>query len=231
MKEKNDLKKALFHDIKNKLLTIKFNIYLILKKPLDEEKKEELLNKVLLTTDQVLDIVQDILDYEKYKSKKFKKYSTFNLIELVDEIIDELELDAQRKNIKILFVKPKEVLNIKANKEWLKKALFNILHNSIKYNRNNGRVIINFHIEKNGYILIIKDTGKGISIEEREKIFKKYYSTDQKTGTGIGLNLAKTIIENLGGTIIVKSEKERGSAFYIYLPKTPKKKFNLLFLK
>jgi len=227
MKEKKDLKKALFHDMKNKLLTIKFNLYLVLNKPIDEEKKEELLNKVLITTDQVLDIVQDILDYEKYQAKKFKKYSTFNLVELIDEIIDELELDAKRKNIKILFVKPKEILNIKANKEWLKKALFNILHNSIKYNKKDGRVIINFHIEKNGYILIIKDTGKGISIEEREKIFKKYYTTDNNTGTGIGLNLAKTIIENLGGTIVVKSEKEKGSAFYIYLPKMPKRKFKI----
>jgi len=221
--KKDNFAKIFFHDIKNKLLTIKFNLYLILNKPLPHEKKEDLLKKVYITTDQAIDMIQDFLDFEKYKSSKFLKHESFDLVELLEEIIDELELDAQKNNIKILFVKPKERLPIKANREWLKKALFNIIHNSIKYNKENGRVFINIHPEKRGYLLVIKDTGVGISQEHKEKIFRKYFSSDDKTGTGIGLNMAKVVIESHGGTIVFESEEEKGSVFYIFLPKISRK--------
>ncbi len=221
--KKENFAKIFFHDIKNKLLTIKFNLYIILNKKLPEEKKEDLLQKVALTTDQTIDMIQDFLDFEKYKASKFLKHETFDLAELVEEIIDELELDAQRANVKILYVKPKEKLTIKANREWIKKALLNIIHNSIKYNKENGRVFVSFHVEKKGYMIIIKDTGVGIPQEQKEKIFKKYFSSDNKTGTGLGLNMAKVVIESHGGTIVFESEEKKGSVFYIFLPKTSKK--------
>jgi len=221
--KKDNFAKIFFHDIKNKLLTIKFNLYLVLNKPLPQEKKEDLLQKVYVTTDQAIDMIQDFLDFEKYKASKFLKHESFDLVELIEEIIDELELDAQKNNVKILFVKPKEKLPIKANREWLKKALLNIIHNSIKYNKENGRVFINIHPEKKGYLLVIKDTGVGISQEHKEKVFKKYFSSDNKTGTGIGLNMAKVVIESHGGTIVFESEENKGSVFYIFLPKISRK--------
>ncbi|QCI28876.1 sensor histidine kinase [Caminibacter pacificus] len=221
--KKDNFAKIFFHDIKNKLLTIKFNLYIILNKKLPEEKKEDLLEKVAITTDQAIDMIQDFLDFEKYKASKFLKHETFDLAQLVGEIVEELELDAQRANVKILYVKPKEKLMIKANREWIKKALLNIIHNSIKYNKENGRVFISFHVEKKGYMLIIKDTGVGIPQEQKEKIFKKYFSSDNKTGTGLGLNMAKVVIESHGGTIVFESEENKGSVFYIFLPKISKK--------
>lgn len=221
--KKGNFAKVFFHDIKNKLLTIKVNLYLILHKPLPEEKKQDLLQKVYLTAEQTIDMVQDFLDFEKYKSSKFLKHESFDLGELLEEIIDELDLDAQKNSVKILYVKPKERLPIKANREWLKKALLNIIHNSIKYNKENGRVFINVHPEKRGYLLVIKDTGIGISRDHKEKIFKKYFSSDNKNGTGIGLNMAKVVIESHGGTIVFDSEENKGSVFYIYLPKISRK--------
>jgi len=230
--KKDELTRVFFHDIKNKLLTLKFNLYIIQNKPVDEEKKKEILEKLLITTEQTIDMVQDLLDSQKYTETKFLRYHTFPLEHLIREIIEELELDAQRKKVKVLFVCPHEHLMIKANREWLKKALFNILHNSIKYNKYEGRVAINIHQEKDGYLLVIKDTGVGISQEEKEKIFKKYYSSDKKNGSGIGLNMAKTFIEQHGGLILFESEKNRGSVFYIYLPKNMQiSKFKQFFLR
>jgi len=227
-----DIKQIFFHDLKNKLLTIKLNVYLVLNKDLPEEKKKDLLEKVAITTDQALDLVLDILDMEKFKSIRFLKYEKFDLSELIEEVIEDLKIEAQSKGIKILFVKPKDKIIIKSNRYWLKKAFYNILHNSIKYNIQNGKVLINIHSKSNGYFIIIKDTGCGISISQKEKIFKKYYTTDKKEGTGIGLSFSKTVIEKLGGTIILKSEKEKGSAFYIFLPKKVKRKLTFAkFLK
>ena len=63
---------------------------------------------------------------------------------------------------------------------------------------------------------------EGISKEEITKIFKKYYTTDKKEGSGIGLNLTKVVIEKLGGSIAVESKEKEGTSFFIYLPKTAK---------
>ncbi len=116
---------------------------------------------------------------------------------------------------------PDKKLKIKTNREWLKKALLNVIHNAIKYNKENGSLIIKVEILKRGYLLIIRDTG--IGIKEKEKIFSKYYTKDNIYGTGIGLNFAKIVIESFGGKIYFESEENVGTIFYIYLPKVSKK--------
>jgi len=211
-----------FHDIKNKLGSIKFSLSLLLNPNINEEQKHSLIQSVLVTLDKTIDMLNDYLDLEKYKHEKFLKNEKINLPQLIHEIIKELEIDIQRKNILVTVESPQEEIIIKANKKWLKKALLNIIHNSIKYNHQNGRVIISFAPEKKGVILTIKDTGIGISEEEKKYIFKKFYTTDEKEGTGIGLAMSKNVIESLGGAIAIDSEKGRGTKFYIYLPKVAK---------
>ena len=164
-------------------------------------------------------MLKDFIEVERYKRSKLKNHR-FNLNELIWEILEELKSDIERKEIEIVF--KHEKLPITANKEWLKKAFFNLLHNAIKYNKYKGVVFIKVEKEKSGYLISIKDTGEGISKEEITKIFKKYYTTDKKEGSGIGLNLTKVVIEKLGGSIAVESKEKEGTSFFIYLPKTAK---------
>ena len=141
---------------------------------------------------------------------------------MIEEIIDELQPDILKKNIIIHKSIPKKII-IKTNKEWLKKALLNIIHNAVKYNKENGHLFLRIEQTRNGYLLIIKDTGIGIKEKDKEKIFDKYYTNDKKDGTGIGLNFAKIVIENLGGKITFESFPQKGTIFYIYLPKISRK--------
>jgi len=228
--KKDEFKKIFLHDLKNKLFTIKLNLDLIKTGKIDREKEKEILEKLSLTSDEIFEALQDYFELEKFKSLKLIKYEKIDLGEYVETVVNELEIFAQRLNVKIFYVKPKEPFYINASKEWLKKALTNIIHNSIKYNRQNGRVFINLHKEKNGYLIIIKDTGIGISEDKKKNIFEEFYSSN-KTGSGIGLNTAKAIIESHSGIISFESTENKGSNFYIYLPKISKKlQLRLFFL-
>ena len=186
------------------------------------QKTENLIDKANKNLDESIDLIKEYLNLEQYKKTKFLKHSTLYLDSLIEEIIDELQSDILKKNITLHKSIPKKII-IKTNKEWLKKALLNIIHNAVKYNKENGHLFLRIEKAKNGYLLIVKDTGIGIKEKDKEKIFDKYYTNDKKDGTGIGLNFAKIVIENLGGKITFESFPQKGTIFYIYLPKISRK--------
>jgi two-component system phosphate regulon sensor histidine kinase PhoR len=218
--KKESLAKVFFHDLKNKLFSIKFNLFLLLNKKLSFEKEKDILEKISITTEESIDLVLDYLELEQYKKDKFLNHENINLGEMIQKIINELQSEIEKKEIKIIFTKKN--FFVKANEKWLKKAIQNILHNAIKYNKQNGKILIIISEEENGFLLTIKDTGIGISENEKKQIFKRYFTTD-KTGSGIGLNLVKTVINTLGGKIYFESEKDKGTVFYVLIPKIAKK--------
>jgi len=218
---KTPFAQVFFHDIKNKLGSIKFSISMLKNPKIGEQQREKLIDSLLSTIEKTIDMLQDFIEMERFKKTKFLKNEKIDLKALIEEIIEELEIDIERKKIQ-LYLNLKEAGQIKTNKEWLKKALLNIIHNSIKYNKEHGEIFITVVKEKNGYLLMIRDTGIGMSEEEKKKIFKKYYTSGKDHGTGIGLNMSKAVIESIGGAIAIESQKDVGSKFFIFLPKTAK---------
>lgn len=107
------------------------------------------------------------------------------------------------------------------DKDRITEALLNIIENAVIYNKDNGSVEITA-LKSNGQInILIKDAGIGIKNGDLEKIFERFYRSDTSRsieGTGLGLNIAKTIIEAHGGEIKVESEFGKGSCFTITLP-------------
>ncbi|GAX87787.1 two-component system, OmpR family, phosphate regulon sensor histidine kinase PhoR [Lebetimonas natsushimae] len=218
--KKDSLAKVFFHDLKNKLFSIKFNLFLLLNKKLSPEKEKDILQKISITTEESIDLVLDYLELDQYKKERFLNYKNINLGDLIEKVINELQTETEKKNITIYFTKKDAC--IKADEKWLKKAIYNILHNAIKYNKQNGKIIILIDENEKNFLITIKDTGIGISKEEQKEIFKRYFTTD-KTGSGIGLNFVKAVIKTLGGKIYFESEKNKGTSFYILLPKIAKK--------
>jgi two-component system phosphate regulon sensor histidine kinase PhoR len=213
------LAKVFFHDLKNKLFTIKFNLFLLLNKKLSPEKQTNILQNISITTEESIDLVLDYLELEEYKKDKFLHYEDVNLGELIQKNLNELETEIVKKKIKVFF--NKKELYLKADEKWLKKAIYNVLHNAIKYNKENGKIFIFIDEKEKEFLLTIKDTGIGISKEDKQQIFKRYF-TNNKEGTGIGLNFVKALIKTLGGKIYFESEKDKGTLFYIQLPKVAK---------
>lgn len=105
----------------------------------------------------------------------------------------------------------------------MEELLFNLIDNSIKYNKIGGSVDIYIDKHKNYTMIKVIDTGSGIPKENQNRIFERFYRVDKARsrdvgGTGLGLAIVKHIVKNLGGTINVKSKLGEGSEFIVTIP-------------
>ncbi|MDT0690566.1 GAF domain-containing sensor histidine kinase [Salegentibacter sp. F188] len=160
------------------------------------------------------DYITGILNH--YESEKLANTATeeIDLHNLLEDIIDLLGIE---EDCEINF--PKKNVNIKINRAALEQIFLNLISNSLKYN-NKERIIIDIGFEKQGdfYVFTVEDNGIGVKQEEQKEIFKLFSTLsilDRKgnKGHGIGLTTVKKLVTNLGGTVKIKSELEKGTKF------------------
>lgn len=184
-----------------------------------EEDTKLFAKKILNESNRMTSLVADIMKISELENQQTKNFEDVNLKNLILQIVDDLSLSFKDNNIK-LELKLNDI-NIKANKDHLYSAIYNIVDNAIKYNKPNGKIIINLIINKdNKPQLSIKDTGIGISKEDQERIFERFYRVDKSRskangGTGLGLSIVKHTLNNMNATIQVKSQLNKGSTFII----------------
>jgi signal transduction histidine kinase/Flp pilus assembly protein TadD len=215
------------HEIKHPLSIIKTSLELIKIPEIDEKEREKIIE---IANAAIIELTEEIdnLIIQPTQKKEFEKFS---LNELLQEIIKEVEPLALVKDIKISYDIDKIIIIGSRNN--LKKALLNIFINAIKYNKREGKVYIQAKKINNIIQIKIKDTGIGIPKELHQKIFEKYFRGEHPgiKGTGLGLYIAKKIIEQHQGTIEVESTPGEGSEFIItlYQDQKPLKSYFLLF--
>jgi len=152
-----------------------------------------------------------------------------DLIELVKEVIESIELKAEKKHIKISILrKNMEPLWIMADEDKITQIITNLLINSIKYGSEKGKTEISFDDMKKQILVKIKDNGVGIKDKEISRVFDRFYRTDaarehDQKGFGLGLSIVKHIVEAHGQTIHVNSVKHEGSTFSFTLKKAGKR--------
>ncbi|MFI4881979.1 MAG: sensor histidine kinase, partial [Phycisphaerales bacterium JB064] len=147
------------------------------------------------------------------------------LDQLFEELKQEFEHQAQAKNITLKFTLPPKLPVIKGDRDKLLQAYHNVLGNAIKYTPEGGEVTLSADIGDQGLAVTVRDTGVGISDQDRQKIFERFYRTDDvrasgTQGTGLGLTLAKEIMLCHEGAIDVDSTPGKGSVFTLSLPNT-----------
>ncbi len=152
----------------------------------------------------------------------------FDFHDPAEKVIQSVQALADTKQITIHFNAPNS-LTINGDLEKLKQLLYILLDNAIKYTQNGGAVHVALEMrgdEKESALVIeVKDTGIGISLEDQQRIFDRFYRVDkartrQLGGHGLGLSIAKWIVDIHGGTIRVTSELNRGSTFTVCIPTT-----------
>lgn len=187
------------------------------------DEAKEVIERVFLSSKNLSKVVEDLLNVTKIEQGGMKyEMVSFDLSSLTREIVNYFSINAERKNLKILF-KNKEGSNFYVNgdKEKIRQVILNLIDNSIKYTKEGGIDI--FVDKKDDKILIsIKDTGVGLSKEVKQSLFKKFARGEggkiDSSGTGLGLYLAKEIIEAHKGRVWVESPGlNMGSTFYIEL--------------
>ena len=161
--------------------------------------------------------IQELLDYGRPSKASIQECSVNDLINGVLSFSAAL---LREQSVKVELRLNNEVSKISADTERLKKVFVNIIVNAAEAMPTGGKLKITTKETNNMVMISFSDTGEGIPVEEKSRIFDPFYTT-KKTGTGLGLSISYQTIELLGGTIEVDSNLDKGSTFIINLPVTP----------
>ncbi|HEY8666722.1 MAG TPA: ATP-binding protein, partial [Tepidisphaeraceae bacterium] len=169
-------------------------------------------------------IVGEMLSVAEIEAGSFKLRSADIYLDLLlEELKADFEQQAKDKKMTLLFNLPPKLPVVHGDRDKIVVALHNLVGNALKYTPEGGQVTVSAVVDRGQLSIDVNDTGIGISEEEAEQIFEKFYrSKDPRvgkiTGTGLGLTLAREVVRLHGGDITVRSEVNKGSTFTITLP-------------
>ncbi|MFW5891409.1 MAG: ATP-binding protein, partial [bacterium] len=212
------------HELKTPLASIKLlTENLLLQEDIEKKVYREFLKDINDEIDRLNNIVTELLALVDLDKNKLKlNYQLTYLNHILEKIIEQLNPLAEGKNIKLV-LEEKDRIQIKIDKNKLKQAIINVVHNAIKYSEKGSVVKVSLYSDKVYATIKVSDTGYGIPKNSIPYIFNRFYRVDKarsrKTGgTGLGLSISKQIINMHHGTINVKSRVGKGTTFYIKIP-------------
>lgn len=220
------------HQLRTPISAIKWSLQTLLDGDLGElnAKQKEILNQALKTNNKVINLIGDLLNVAEIEEGRYlSKVVLADIEDVILVIIGDYEEEAKKKNIKIELEKLQEQIpKVMMDIEKMKIVLKNIIDNAIRYTTGGGTVSISISAERDFIKVKIKDTGIGIPASQQKNLFKKFFRASNimkidTEGTGLGLYIAKNIIEAHEGKIWFESEENQGTTFYFTLP--VKKKF------
>src|SRR6056300_223351 len=216
------------HELKTPLFTIQGYILTLLEGAMKDKKvREKYIIRAAKGVDRLISIVKDLDLITQFESGiKTVDKSKFNIYELVDNVFELMEFEAEKNNISLQTEKDENNPNyVYADKERIIKVLTNLVVNSIKYGTENGftKVVVE-NIDNENLIIKVIDNGEGIEEEHLPRLFERFYRIDKnrsrkKGGSGLGLSIVKHIIEAHNQQIFVKSEIGVGTEFSFTLSK------------
>lgn len=192
------------------------------------DSMSNLFKRLFLSADTMGQTIDTFLAINKIEVGQFTlNAATNDIIELITSVIEETKYQAELKQVYVHFTGPKKY-SLFFDTFKMKHVIRNLLENAIKYNKERGKVWVSFSLEeKQGYAtIVVRDTGIGITDEQRPRLFSRYTDIEQSKingskieSHGIGLWLVREILELHGGKIKVKSDgRDTGATFYAHLP-------------
>jgi len=191
-------------------------------------KAREFIEEVKRSNEKEINLVNDLLDLNKLQTGKlqFSFQDNVQLEDIIQEVVNEFQPEAQKYNLYLKFNKPKHPLpKITADSQKLREVILNLVDNALKYTKEGGVTISVQHNNNSRTILtIVQDTGMGMTPKEKEKLFQVFERSKDAvstnpSGVGIGLYFASEIVKAHNGKIWAESQgKGKGSTFYVELP-------------
>ena len=216
--------KGLISDISHQTRTPVANIKLYLELLGDEELSQsgqEFLGKIQGQMEKIDFLMQSMVKMSRIETGILQiRKEDKNLYETIRHAVASVVPEAVQKEI-ALYVDCEEEMLIRHDSKWTEEAIYNVLDNALKYTEPGGKIHIQAERQELFVKLSISDTGKGIAPERQAEIFTRFYREPEvhdKSGVGIGLYLARTIMELQKGYIEVQSEVGRGASFRLYFP-------------
>jgi PAS domain S-box-containing protein len=192
----------------------------------DHTKLSRYIQVALENGQKLAHMIEDLLAMQKLESNTLRlNIEPVVLSELLEEITEDLGPLLQAKGQELILEMPEVLPPLAADREQLERVLTNLINNAVKFSEGAGTITIAVHYEAGPaeFVITVKDTGIGMSQEVQDMIFERFYQAESMltrriSGVGLGLTIAKQIVEMHGGSMRVESEKDKGSCFTIILP-------------
>ncbi len=187
------------------------------------EKQAEYLEDIISSGNHLLSLINDILDLSKVEAGQVElDVHPFSLREALERGVVMVRERATEDGVRVAFTADPEVDVVDGDERRIKQVIFNLLSNAVKFTPAGGEVDVSATRADGEVRISVADTGPGIALEDRERIFEEFQQTEtggvQHEGTGLGLALSKRFVELHGGRIWLESEVGRGSTFTFALP-------------
>lgn len=211
------------HELRTPLTLIADPVEMLLEDTGIKGKSRELLKMVQRNALALQQLVSNILDFRKIQNGKMElKLYRFDIVKTLTMWVGDFQLTAERKQIRLHLdvddlTGSHEMI---ADQEKISRIVFNLLSNALKYTPAGGEIFVSLKDEGANLRLDVRDTGKGISQDEADKIFERFFQAKgAASGTGIGLALVKSFVELHHGEARVESEPGKGSDFIVVIPR------------
>jgi signal transduction histidine kinase len=187
------------------------------------EAQEETLNEVIASGKHLLSLINDVLDMSKIESGSLNLFieDNIDLPQVLNAVCSTGKVLLAEKPVELTVDIAADLPRLRADRQRIYQVLLNVMSNACKYTRQ-GSIKLRAYREGDDIVISVQDTGQGIAPEDRELVFEAFKQTDtglrQSGGTGLGMPISKNLIEAHGGRIWLKSEKGKGSTFFVSVP-------------
>ncbi len=222
IKSKSEFITVVAHQLRTPLSALNWTIQSLNDEQLTPDQKD-LVRTGLLASANLLKIVEDLLNVAKIDEGKFGyNFQTTDIVGFLQNLLNQAAPVAREYNVKVYMENPPEpAMNVEMDAERMSLVVANLLENAIKYNVQNGQVVISIQrLADVPFIQVnIADTGMGMTPETMNKLFTKFFRGEnvmakETNGSGLGLYIVKNIVRHHGGQVWVESELNRGTTFH-----------------
>jgi two-component system, OmpR family, phosphate regulon sensor histidine kinase PhoR len=207
------------HELKSPIASVKLQLETLQKRELDKNLQKEMLENALSDTERLNKLVENILLATRIDNSAYELHrERTDLSEYISTGMKQTIASFAPEQKVVLDIEPGVVMDI--DRTSFPSILLNLFENAVKYSPAGTTITISLKKSGNAVILAVKDEGSGISAEEKQNVFKKFYrvgseETRRTKGTGLGLYIVNYLVEQHGGTIVVKDNIPKGSVFEI----------------
>ena len=224
---RRDFISNLSHELRTPVSVIRANSETLIDSALDDKKQAKIFASAILhNAERLTDMVSSLLDLSRIEYGELKlNFEELDLDNFFDKYVQSITTLAKKKNIDIVY-KPDHQGNIIADHQAFERIMNNLIDNAIKYSDKNSKITVSTFNEADEYIkILVEDSGEGISPEDKNHIFSRFYRTasaraTDNQGSGLGLAIVKHLVNSLNGEVGVQNSKTKGSVFWFTIPQS-----------
>jgi len=220
---RRDFVSNLSHELRTPLASLKALTETLQDGALDDPPAaRQFIDQIQIEVDALTQMVNELLELSKIESGRFTlDLAPVAACDLLDSASKRMQLQAERAGLDLRVECAKDLPRVSIDSQRLEQVLVNLIHNSIKFTRAGGEIVLSANTVDGSVRFGVCDTGIGIPEEEVSRIFERFYRVDKSragSGTGLGLSIAKHIVEAHKGKIWAESRESEGSTFYFTIP-------------